>query len=543
MKKIKFLIASMLGAIALVFACVLGTRVNAADVSCSKTNTLSTVEANKYTLYSSTVSTDSNVTSNTDTTIIDTYTVFKFEGNKWGMYTSSENDTTVNGIAARKSDNICHIDIIIPAGMIVQFSGWFYSTDISKNYVTTISDGTNTTNWFDASQFTTKQVSEVKTSSEFTPTVDTKYSIIFANKCGFTTLSATVSSSSQKNVNFYVDGVKTSVEIGENGTVVMPSDPAKDGYTFSGWIKEDGTTFVNSNLSDSINVYADFSKNELTQTYIADYCELSSVNSSSNSDTIINDHITILAKDGQYEQVSFGTSKKKASDDVEVSSYVKLNGNGSKTYRCMKFIVDNEQDVKLYLYGSKDKDTMYTIINELDEEIVKQGTIASSSSPTAVIKHFLPGTYYLYCDRTDSTQQTALTLYGISYLSSYYAPNVSLSVDAKTELSKVRVVATIDNVDIDSSKVNGISSVVYTVYGATKTTNLPAAKLYTSIDFTDKGFYSQKNYTAYAVMVFSGYNSTNVTAAFDVKVTITLSNDVVVEKTISVPAPAAPSNN
>ena len=531
MKKLKVLIASMIGAIALVFACVVGTRVNAANVS--KTEEQSKPSTGTYVLTSDTVISGSTVKKDSDTNIAGhNYGIFTFgvaaeATPKWAYGTGN----STNYVYARGNNQT--ISIILDEGQTVDFTIVVTAVDLSKNTNLTITGDSNSL-FNSSTSISAKYEEKVITPSYTSSADDTEVVLNFGNKIGFKSITADVHSSDTKSVSFYVDCVKTSVVINE-GTVVMPSNPVKEGCTFNGWFNADGTAFVNSGLTDSINVYADFTRDELTGSYTADYHALESSSASSTTNTVIDDHITILAKDGQYEQVTFGSSKKSASDSTSVEKYVKLNGNGSKTFRCMKFIVDKEQDVKLYLYGSSSKDTMYTIINEDDQDIVKQETVAKADSVTAIVKHLSAGTYYLYCDRTDTSAQTALTLYGISYLSTYYTPNVVLSVDANSNNTKVRVTATIDNANIVSEKVSGVESMQYTIEGTTWSKDITS--VYSSVDSADSGFYRTKDYTVYAIVVFDGYNK--VKADFDITFTVTLAGGQTVSKTITVVKPSA----
>lgn len=613
MKKIKFLITSMLGAIALVFACVLGTRVNAAN---NTTNGSYVVSNNKKTAtwnFSDNVPTSNfdisngngiqgiiNTSSNPVTykssdkalslpiqadnvsanihipvpsaesagTISFTASQDKSARTMYLMHGDTKTDKSVS-LAKSTSFTFTKDDLTLyNEHYYVRFDSIQDLTDNNKGDIKwkTISITLSSDDQFSVKQYTvTYDVDGETTSSSVdenssitlnaapSKAEDEQYTYQFAGwSDGESTYEAgesyTVTSNvtftafwnvidkNANKVSFYSEGVLYSQSSISNGSVSMPINPTKNGYTFLGWLNEDGSSFVNSELSDNINVYANYSINQKTSNLLGD------VKYSLTVEDVTDSSIKTVKTYKEFFTIA-GADKKEITTDTQSDSLndksftgrIKLGGTGTKSSRYISFTIDKSMDLVIYgASGSSSSERNLVLENQdgsVNENILVTKTIATNSKSLAA------GTYYLY------SGNSGFNVYGIYLKECSYTPNLSLSVDAKTELSKVRVVATIDNVDIDSSKVNGISSVVYTVYGATKTTNLPAAKLYTSIDFTDKGFYSQKNYTAYAVMVFSGYNSTNVTAAFDVKVTVTLSNDVVVEKTISVPAPAAPSNN
>ena len=138
------------------------------------------------------------------------------------------------------------------------------------------------------------------------------------------------------------------------------------------------------------------------------------------------------------------------------------------------------------------------------------------------------GTYYIY-------GSDAFNVYGVYLSETIYTPNVSLSVDANSNNTKVRLTATIDNVNIVSNKVSGIESMQYTIEGTTWSKDI--TNVYSSVDAADSGFYRTKDYTVYAIVVFDGYNK--VKADFDVTFTVTLAGGQTVTKTITVVKPSA----
>ncbi len=548
MKKIKFLIASMLGAIALVFACVLGTRVNAATLLYP----LTVYNNNNYTLTDSMYSWDVTVTSNDKINAC-------FCGD-WSYKNAGANGRVAGMYPGGKSKSDRYFKVTLLEGyklrsFVISGDNKTNTRDIGLG--TSIFSTISTDNILSGTQVVTTSATETVdmelVSAENGIEISSTNKILYLNfseKFVLNKVLITLSKedTSSKYVSFYVDGAQIDSKPISSGQVEMPTNPVKQGYDFSGWLLADGTSFSNENLNQDINVYANFTKNSLDKTFVGTPVAFEATAGDKTADIVINSNFTIKASSDKKVTVS-SLSKTTDIEDGSFTNVFKFGGDGSKSSRCLEITLNTPSRVVVYaVASSKDEVAPYVIVDSDGNELLSGELPASSTPSTIIFDATTSGTFYLYGKRVNKNSEgkvyeKTLNIYGAKVADSYYKPNLSLSVDAKTELSKVRVVATIDNVDIDSSKVNGISSVVYTVYGETKTTNLPAAKLYTSIDFTDKGFYSQKNYTAYAVMVFSGYNSTNVTAAFDVKVTVTLSNDVVVEKTISVPAPAAPSNN
>ena len=146
MKKIKFLIASMLGAIALVFACVLGTKVNAADV-----NNSYTFDITAFSKLSKTATTGSTLTA-TDADSGDSMSLSLFHKN-------------VNGDSSYKNSNIEIQDKIDYFDIYFSFtsrgSGRLSFTEVtggSSNYLYYLIDSDCTTT-FDANNLLTEGTS------------------------------------------------------------------------------------------------------------------------------------------------------------------------------------------------------------------------------------------------------------------------------------------------------------------------------------------------------------------------------------------------
>ena len=242
MKKIKLLIASMIGAIALVFAAVLGTKVTAATiVEKNETNTPTAVELDEeYTLSASTVNTGSSV-GTSDTTITDAYGIFKFSGAKWGKYSSG------TYLCARGNSN-AYITVVLNANQKITYSMVAYCTKQSQHTYITLGG----VNKVQTDDFSGDNAEKEVTISYTSTTDNNNVQLLFNNKLGFKTLTASVSNAAEEidyTATFSLSGgsgtkpsdIKVS-KTAEDKTITLPSSDglSKVGHVFGGW--NDGTT-------------------------------------------------------------------------------------------------------------------------------------------------------------------------------------------------------------------------------------------------------------------------------------------------------------
>jgi len=605
MKKLKVMIVSMLGAIALVFACVVGTRVNAATLNDVRTISSdgttsswnfasSSIKAlgSNYTIaekqidyidgmtnddskgakvnktgyielavgkdfYLSLPSSDSagkfkftcvdNITSETAesdqrTVTVGGTTLYSSATEQEIAFTSSY-ATTINGLDgywlqiscnSKKVARIVSASIVLTTGnYITSYNVNFFkeSSDTEAYATRTVFEGSTVSNWPDNPTKDGYDFIRWETSSD---EIYTSTSVIESDVDLYAVWQE--SGVTYYTVTFVVDGTTYSSKSVTAGSGVqdMPADPVKSNYTFNGWLDENGNEFTNSNITKNQKVYADFTINsKVTTIGEVTLTGINATTENTNADTVINSNITVKAD--STNTVEFGSSKKTADDNVQVADYVKLKGDGSTTYRSIKVTISLRSRVTFYMVSSSSSKTAPYQISDVNGNSVATGTLTASGTVSANVYTLEAGTYYLYGKRTNTSTEGNLNVYSVSIAESYYNPNVSLAVEANNNNTKVRVTATIDNVNIVSGKVNGVESMQYAIDGTTWSKDV--TNVYTSVDAADSGFYSAKNYTVYAIVVFDGYNK--VKADFDVTFTVTLAGGQTVSKTITVVKPSA----
>lgn len=531
MKKLKVMIASLLSAIALVFACVVGTRVNAEVYKYGEDNiattSTSTAVDNTYVL-------NAKYGASTDTAAVYGVYSLSFTGLNFdaGKNVTQHSDLTAylkdssasSGYGWRNNSGTA-------ATITIRIGAKQNATIVLYHYYNSEDNGISA-NGTAITRTTGSKVVQKDTLSYTNSTDSTfNYVISFGKKVGVTYVSTTTVSTSAKSVSFIVDGNEVDRKTISNGSVTLPSNPVKDGYTFNGWLNEDGTAFTNTGLTDSVNVYADFSRNNLEVTSINTISlDASSLDVSTVATELkmCDDFFTLYGKSStdSGNDVSIDTNNKEI-DGIKFTKRIKLAGAGNQEHRCIKFTTDETLVLTVYgMSSSADAERSLAIYGSSEEVLLTN----DGNSIAKAVKVIEAGTYYLY------STSGGFNIYGIYLGEGYYNPYVSLSVDANSNNTKVRVTAAIDNVDISTGKVSGIESMKYTIEG-NSTWFKEVKDVYTSVDNASSGFYRAKDYTVYAIIVFSGYN--NVTADFDVTFTVTLTGGQTVAKTITVVAPSA----
>ena len=336
-------------------------------------------------------------------------------------------------------------------------------------------------------------------------------------------ISFTVIDTNVPRVNFIVDGDVYASKTISNGAIEMPSDPTKDGCTFNGWYDENGNAFANESLTSSMNVYADFTRNSLTPSQANVYTlNVSDLATGDITDETTYGQFTILPKNDSGNEVSIEANTK-----GEFTKRLKLQGTGSSTARAITFTIARPMTITVYGMTGKSSETRNLMIYDGTTESTLLSHSGDSMGNASLSLNV--GNYAIY------SGGSGFNIYALYLSEAYYSPNVSLSVDANSNNSKVRITAAIDNVNIVSEKVSGIASMQYTIDGTTWSKDITS--VYSSVDSADSGFYRTKDYTVYAIVVFDGYNK--VKADFDVTFTVTLAGGQTVTKTITVVKPSA----
>ena len=532
MNKFKKILLGTLSVLTLGLFVVTGARVNAATINVTQETTETSV-GNTYVLNASQIMSDFT-TINGSTTLEADYGIFTITGSKWILKNNNKNLVS-NGVGnADNESNVQNARILIKLQKNQKLD-WtinaIATTNPANASIITINgeamgDGTFTTK-FNGTNY----------SGSYNSTKDNDVvSIWFKQTAGFISISASISNSNAKHVYFFVDGEQYANPTIIDGTIEMPTTPTKEGCTFNGWINVDGTEFSNSELSGDMNVYADFTRNELTATYSGNPVAFNTGNTTAlDADYKFNDNFTIKATSNKKVNIA---SSSKNIEDGEFTHQFKFGGDGSIDYRSLEMKVTKPSKITIYAVASgKEQVAPYVIVDKDNTELLS-GCLPASNTPS-IITFDAPaaGSYYLYGKRVNldddgNVYEKTVVIYGAKVSETVYTPNITLSVDANSNNTKVRVVASIDNLNIVSEKLSGITSMTYTIDG--KTWSKEVTNAYTSVDNASSGFYKNKDYTAYAIVVFSGYDS--VTTDFNVTFTVELSNGQTVAKTITVPA-------
>lgn len=211
MKKLKVLIASMLGAIALVFACVIGTKVNAAT-TVAKTTTLNTVTVGeKYILNSSTViAANSTINGNTD--ISGYYDIFSLTGSKWITKGTNSDKLCSNGDGSTDAQK-CIIKVSLGSNQKIDWemsaiaSG--DSVNASKIVVNNVAQDSSVTlnKLGDGTDLSGSYTNGTSNSIDFV--------FYFKGKAGFNSISVTVSNSTISLSSIAISGNSTTADVGD----------------------------------------------------------------------------------------------------------------------------------------------------------------------------------------------------------------------------------------------------------------------------------------------------------------------------------------
>ena len=190
MKKIKFLIASMIGAIALVFAAVLGTKINAAT-NCSNSTASSGTMA-KGTTYVLSASTIATAEGYSETAGGKTFTKPYYQYFTLGISSNWNVDYNTNltgGVGIRSNGGSGRtVSFTIPGGETATVTLDLYTNDKPKD--NTLSYGTISKN---SNSFESNYVVETESTTITAGASDTASTITFVNKIGFTSITVEIS--------------------------------------------------------------------------------------------------------------------------------------------------------------------------------------------------------------------------------------------------------------------------------------------------------------------------------------------------------------
>ena len=129
MKKIKFLIASMIGAIALVFACVFGLGVNAENHDITSATTLTPKVGDTYKLLASNVDKNNIEVAGTTYGIYTLKSASNASSNKWSAVDTNYFDTTKWMKGLRTGGSGCTIDVNVGANNKAKITTNIYMHD------------------------------------------------------------------------------------------------------------------------------------------------------------------------------------------------------------------------------------------------------------------------------------------------------------------------------------------------------------------------------------------------------------------------------
>lgn len=256
MRKIKVMIASMFGAIALVFACVFGTRINAADV------TIGTHSVTADSFYSGATKSNSKISLVASEVDIFTLQTGKNIYRDYGAYATAQSATLV-GISGKTFSSEIQtggsrtLTVELGTNQKAEVSIYLYDEGGSK----TVKIGNGAT-----TDITNNQV------KEYTGTLYSDSNVIAlegSNIC-FLECDVTVSNITRYAVTFHTNGANETVPVQNIVSGEKATDPGvitKTNSVFDGWFTKDGTdddwgnqwNFTTNTVTAATDLYAKWS--------------------------------------------------------------------------------------------------------------------------------------------------------------------------------------------------------------------------------------------------------------------------------------------
>lgn len=445
MKKIKFLIASMFGAIALVFACVFGTRINAAtgtyvdktyDSTAANTGwTYSDVSSKSDFTYNSanisvgklgdgksiispTFSSASSVTvsivcGTTASSSAKKFTLYGYHGTTlidevdgytplskaMGQACTNSSGTAGDFILEMDDDSITHFEVKVTGGSNVNFLSISYSTvdyvDDTTKYNVTYNNNNHgeSIDSIEVSKLTASSLPELSAAGY-------NFGGWFYDNGKFeneatagdeitedTVLYAKWTAVAQYAVTYDVDGQTTSTNVNAGTVITLDEAPLKANSVFNGW--SDGTTTYAAGASYTVNSAVTFAATWTTYSggngvsFTAGDLYGTYPNTIKNQMVVSGTIFTIYADSSKT--VTFDNSKITLSDgSTEINGRLKLGGTAdfTNTLRVIGFTAPSNGTVNVeFVSGSSNSSRNLVVKDSSGNQII---SVSNSSSSNAV---------------------------------------------------------------------------------------------------------------------------------------------------------------
>ncbi len=273
MKKLKYILISMVAAIAFVFMAVTGIKVNAETINVAANVSKTATTGNTYVLKASTMFTAEGVTFGSGKTVssaanltVLNYGIFNFNSGKtWGFVIDETNYASYGNYGIYSNGSSRTITVALNKGQTINITAVVFSTNNGAANVTTT---TNNSTWIysNDSDFTKNYTSLKTITDSYTATTDSNYVITFGNKLGFTQLTAEISenTATEYSISYELDGGTNPTSAptsAYDGTTVTLPKPTKENYIFDGWTLSGGDD----------TVYTSYTINGSNVTFVANW--------------------------------------------------------------------------------------------------------------------------------------------------------------------------------------------------------------------------------------------------------------------------------
>ncbi len=516
MKKIKFLIASMLGAIALVFACVLGTKVNALtnQTTYDTTHDYSISIGSLVTAYSSYGSVHSGAAQTVTNDIVAFGGNYNWYDESITAHVSPTNNTgcTFNSFTVPTSSR--SVTFKVPSGqsqisvevyllaMNKAGNDHNYSLKTSGTLACTISSGTASNLKLDGTEATLSAIAGDTTVHKVTFNYSANVTMSVASGLAVVGIAADNVAVSGHVITYY-DSDKTTTlgtSSAENGetTTAIANPKAPIGKTFDKWLKvsDDKAFDFSSAITSDLSLYASYKTDPnyvVGDGYTLDSALLGALygqgyTSKFESTTTLPDtHFAILLNTTIVE-VS-GTPK---------TYHLNTGGGGDNTKRGISITTTGAGTITFIADGNG-SDRVATISKMVNSTNTDQQTYNLSKNDSTTEYTFTveaAGTYYLYGAGT-------INIYSIEF-ALYISNDATTTVDVEKSGDEVRFITTVSGVEIANIKSLELVLWKNEVLDENKNANnLQMTTLYTSVINATKTYNGGTN-IYYGIVKISG---------------------------------------